>query len=157
MTPLISHKLHNWMTRWFLNNELRVLWKEAIVVQFHTVSRNLPRRYLCSFVSFMAWTTHQILFGRSSQRENGEQDGRTSSRGLHYRSQEYEDGGNKLGIEKHGSVFWGMNGWSRQRGRHWWGMLHVCGENRNAYNNLVGKPEGKKLMVKPRNGRWEQY
>ena len=25
--------------------------------------------------------------------------------------------------------------------------------NRNAYNNLVGKPEGKKLMGKPRNGR----
>jgi hypothetical protein len=32
-------------------------------------------------------------------------------------------------------------------------MLHECGENRNAYNNLVGKPEGKKLMRKPRNGR----
>jgi hypothetical protein len=39
-----------------------------------------------------------------------------------------------------------MDGWSRQRGRNWWGMLHVCGENRNAYNNLARKPEGKKLL-----------
>lgn len=24
--------------------------------------------------------------------------------------------------------------------------MHVCGENRNKYNNLVGNPDGKKLM-----------
>jgi len=120
---------------WFLNNELRILWKEAIAVQFHTLSRNLPRKCLCSFVSFMAWTSHQILFGRSSQRKNRDQDGRKSSRGMHYRSQEYEDGGNELGIEKNGGIFWGMNGWSRQRGRHWWGMLHVWGRKQIWWEN----------------------
>jgi hypothetical protein len=36
-------------------------------------------------------------------------------------------------------------------------MLHACGENRNAYNNFVGKPRGKNLIGKPRNGRREQY
>jgi len=63
----------------------------------------------------------------SSQRENREQDGRTSPRGKHYRSQEYVDGGKELEIEKNEGVFLGMNGRSRQRGRHWWGMLHVWG------------------------------
>jgi hypothetical protein len=38
------------------------------------------------------------------QLEKQEQDGRTSPRGMHYRSWEYEDVGNELGIEKSGGA-----------------------------------------------------
>ena len=41
----------------------------------------------------------------------------------------------------------------KSKGKTWVGHVHACGENRNAYNNLLGKPGRKKLMGKPRNGR----
>jgi hypothetical protein len=49
-----------------------------------------------------------LLMGTSTtkdQQENQEKDGRTLSRGMHYRSQDYEDEGDELRLGKNGGAF----------------------------------------------------
>jgi hypothetical protein len=40
--------------------------------------------------------------------------------------------------------------------RKWTGHVAQMGEKRNAYRSLVGKPEGKRPLRRPRH-RWEDY
>ena len=49
-------------------------------------------------------------FTAEFQWKNQEKDGRTLSRGMHYRFQEYEVGGKKLGLEKMNASSWGRLG-----------------------------------------------
>jgi len=68
----------------------------------------------------LGWTGHVIKleeemipklfwmgnYTTKDQWENQEQDGRTLSNGMRYRSYEYEDGGADLVLQKNGGAFW---------------------------------------------------
>ena len=52
--------------------------------------------------------SRRFVMGNSTtkdQQENQEKDGKTLSRGMHYRLQEYEDREREIGLEKNGGTF----------------------------------------------------